>query len=177
MFERNKVDNTPEQAAIAIEAALEDGRLLKGKVAIPMNKTVYDVLNGNGAFLEFEPFDGERQFIAKAALRTVKLLSVGRGPNLGARLRDMDGFDPLTILGLSRGASWDEVKAAYHRLAKVYHPDRYSAAELPAEVRDYLASMARRINAAYAALEAPKQVLKQATATRTEPFYSSPTRI
>jgi hypothetical protein len=31
MFERNKVDNTPEQAAIAIEAALEDGRLLKAK--------------------------------------------------------------------------------------------------------------------------------------------------
>jgi hypothetical protein len=176
MFERNKVDSTSEQTAVAIEAGLEDGRILKGKVAIPLHKTVYDVLNGSGAFLEFEPFDGERQFIAKASLRTVKMLSVGRGPNLTVRLRDVDGFDPHTILGLTRAASWDDVKAAYHRLAKIYHPDRYSSAELPQEVQDYLASMARRVNAAYAALEAPQQVKKQIAASRAAPIYTSPVR-
>jgi DnaJ domain len=31
--------------------------------------------------------------------------------------------DPYVILGLSRGASLDEVKRAYRRLAKAYHPD------------------------------------------------------
>lgn len=176
MFERNKVDNTPEQTAVAVETGLEDGRVLKGKVAVPLGKTIYDVLNGTGTFIEFEPFDGERQFIAKSSLRTVKLLSVGRGPNLSARLRDMDGFDPMTILGVSRGAAWDDIKAAYHRLLKVYHPDRYSTAELPSEVKDYLSSMARRINAAYAALEAPQQVRKQAAAGRSAPIYTSPAR-
>lgn len=176
MFERNKVDNTPEQTAVAIEAVLDDGRVLKGKVAIPQHKSVCDVLNGQGVFLDFEPFDGERQFIAKATLRTVKMLAVGRGPNLALRLRDMDGFDPHSILGLTRTASWDEVRAAYHRLAKIYHPDRYSAAELPPEVRDYLASMARRINAAYAALEVPQQVRKQAVAGRSAPIYTTPAR-
>lgn len=177
MFERNKIDSIPEQTSVAVEASLEDGRILKGKVAIPLHKSVFDVLNGSGAFLEFEPFDGERQFIAKASLRTVKLLSVGRGPNLISRLRDMDGFDPHTILGVTRAASWEDIKAAYHRLAKVYHPDRYSAAELPQEVRDYLASMARRVNAAYAALEAPQQVKKQVAAMRAAPVYTSPQRV
>ena len=176
MFERNRVDSTPEQSGVSVEASLDDGRIIKGKVAIPLQKTVYDVLNGPNMFLEFEPFDGERQLIAKATVRAVKLLSVARGPNLAQRLRDADGFDPHTILGLTRSASWEDVKSAYHRLAKSYHPDRYSSAELPAEVRDYLASMARRINAAYAALEAPQLVKKQATAQRTMPIYTSPTR-
>lgn len=177
MFERNKVDSLPEQTGIAIEASLEDGRVVKGKVAIPSQKTVYEVLNGPGVFLEFEPFDGERQFIAKAAVRAVKLLAVGRGPNLQARLRDMDAFDPHAILGLTRAATWDDVKAAYYRLAKLYHPDRYSAAELPKEVRDYLAAMARRVNAAYAALEAPQQIQKQAAVQRAAAIYTSPARV
>jgi hypothetical protein len=32
--------------------------------------------------------------------------------------------DPYRILGLTRGASLDEVKRAYRRLAKANHPDR-----------------------------------------------------
>lgn len=176
MFERNRVDNTPEHAAVAIEATLDDGRILKGKVAIPLSKTVYDALNGNSLFLDFEPFEGDRQFIAKSSLRAVKLLSVGKPPNFSARLRDMDGFDPLTILGLPRGAGWEDVRSAYHRLAKTYHPDRYENADLPPEVRDYLAQMVRRINAAYAALEAPQQATKLAAASKTAPIYTSPAR-
>ena len=31
--------------------------------------------------------------------------------------------DPYTVLGLSPGASSDEVKTAYRKLAKKYHPD------------------------------------------------------
>lgn len=176
MFERNKVDSQPDHSGVSIEANLEDGSVIKGKVAIPQNTSVYDVLNGQAAFLEFEPFDGERRFIAKSSVRAVKLLGVGRGPNLQARLRDADAFDPHTILGLTRAASWEDVKSAYHRLAKLYHPDRYSAAELPPEVRDYLAGMTRRVNAAYAALEAPQQVKKQATVQRASPIYTSPAR-
>jgi DnaJ domain len=176
MFERNKVDSLPEQTGIAIEASLDDGRVLKGKVAVPLHRSVNDVLNGSATFLEFEPFDGERQFIAKTQLRAVKIISVGRGPSLQQRLRDADGFEPYTILGLTRAAAWDDVKAAFHRLAKLYHPDRYSTAELPPEVREYLASMARRINAAYAALEEPHQNKKIATIQRAAPIYTSPAR-
>jgi hypothetical protein len=31
--------------------------------------------------------------------------------------------ESLRILGLSRAATWEDVRAAYRRLAKIYHPD------------------------------------------------------
>ena len=31
--------------------------------------------------------------------------------------------DPWTVLGLAPGSSWDDVRAAYRRLAKALHPD------------------------------------------------------
>jgi hypothetical protein len=39
--------------------------------------------------------------------------------------------DPYRVLGLSRGASLDEVKRAYRRLAKANHPDAAGAGALP----------------------------------------------
>jgi curved DNA-binding protein CbpA len=73
---------------------------------------------------------------------------------------------------LAAGASREEARQAYFRLAKDYHPDRYATVELPKEVRDYLAAMARRINAAHAALETP--IKRQAA--RPEPVFTSPGR-
>ena len=173
MFERNKVDNIDH--AVPVELVTMDGETTKGRMMIAQGRNVFEVLNGPGAFIEFEPYAGERSFMAKASIRNVRLIDVPRAQNLNQRLRDLDGFDPHGILGLATTASFDEVKSAWHRLAKVYHPDRYSTAELPPEARDYLANMARRINAAYAALEAPKQAAKRAS-NRAEPIYTSQPR-
>jgi hypothetical protein len=41
------------------------------------------------------------------------------------------GSDPYRVLGLERGASLDEVKKAYRRLAKANHPDAAGEAALP----------------------------------------------
>ena len=175
MFERNKIDNA-EHSGVPVELAMIDGETVKGRLLIAMGRNVFEVLNGPGAFLEFEPYGGERSFIAKASISNVRMINVPRVPNLNQRLRDLDGFDPHAVLGVPASASFDEVKSAWHKLAKIYHPDRYSSAELPQEVRDYLSSMARRVNAAYAALEAPLQVVKRAAAARSTPVYTSQPR-
>lgn len=176
MFERVKVDNTQELGAIAVEVTLDDGRALKGRIAIPLSKTVFEILNGPQAFVDFEPYGGERHFLAKSSLRALKLVNPPKHTGLGHRLRDVDGFDPYAILGVSETANWDDVRLAFHTLSKTYHPDRYATAELPSEVRDYLSAMSRRINAAYAALETPHLAKRQVTTERVEPVYSRPAR-
>ncbi len=44
---------------------------------------------------------------------------------------------------------------------------------LPPEVADYLDAMARRINAAYAALETTMQAPRRVAAQRSQPIYTS----
>src|SRR5271157_3365647 len=52
--------------------------------------------------------------------------------------------DLYSLLGLKAGCSQDDIKQAYHRLAKLYHPDINRSAQAP--------EMMKRINMAYATL-------------------------
>jgi hypothetical protein len=160
---------------VPVELTLVDGGTAKGKVLVPVGKVLVDILNGPVVFIEFEPYGGERGFIAKAQIASVKPIGIPRAPNLVQRVKDSDGFNPHAVLGVANGAAWEDVRQAYHRLAKVYHPDRYAHTELPAEVAEYLAAMARRVNAAYAALE-PAQQSSKAAAARPAPVYATAAR-
>lgn len=151
MFERNRGD-TIEQG-VAVEITTDAGETIAGQLVVGLGRNFAQVLNGDGGFVEFEPWGGERFHISKRSLRSVRLVRTTRPESLSGRINATDGFDPYTILGVRKGASLDEAKSAWHRLSMAYHPDRYASAELPDEVTSYLAAMARRINAAYAALE------------------------
>ena len=85
-----------------VEIAFADGTAAKGKMLVLVGKTVADALNGTGDFIEFEPYGGEKSYLAKAQLASVRLVGVPKAPNLEARLVDHDGFDPHRVLGLRR---------------------------------------------------------------------------
>jgi len=172
MFERNRFDTAPEMNAVPGEIALLDGTGLKGKLLVPVPKSLADTLNGGTTFIEFEPYGGEKRYLAKGQPGAVKPLGVPKVSGLQARLRQSENFDPHAVLGVMRGASRAEIREAYVRLAKSYHPDRYANVALPPEVSDYLAAMARRINAAHAALEVPEK----RRAPGQEPIFTSPGR-
>jgi|LNFM01.1.fsa_nt_gb hypothetical protein len=172
MFERNRIDNV-DQAGIAVEITTEEGDRSSGKLLIAQGRTLAEVLNSPAAFLEFEPWGGERAFVAKSSLRAIRLVNAPRHESLGQRLSATAEFDPHAILGVPASATHDEVKAAWHRLSKLYHPDRYASADLPSEVVEYLSVMARRVNAAYAALETTLAPVRRLAAARSEPIYTS----
>ena len=176
MFERNRIDNSLQQSAVPAEITLDDGRTLKGKFHISSARSIYEILNGETQFLDFESHCGERAMLAKAMIKTVKIISVPSASGLAHRMREPDTFDPHAILGLAKGAAWDDVRAAYLKQSKIYHPDRFAGADLPVEVRDYLTAMVRRVNAAYAALEVPQQAVKRAAVEKAKPVYTSPQR-
>jgi hypothetical protein len=175
MFERNKVDNSVELVAVAVELRLEGGETAKGKLWIGRSRSLADVLNGPVQFLDFETYDGARALIAKTSVRAIALAAVPRAANLAGRLGE-DAFDPHAILGTDRGATFEEIRSAFIARSKAYHPDRYASAELPGEVSDYLAAMARRINAAYAALEDAQHKATAIRAARSEPVFTTANR-
>lgn len=176
MFERNKVDNV-DQSAVPVEIETDTGEVMTGRLLVPIGRALFETLNSQGGFLEFEPYGGEKAYVAKSMLRHVRLISVTRAPSLSARARDLDGFDPHTILGVPATAAFDDIKTAWHRLSKRYHPDRYANVELPDEVRDYLAVMARRVNAAFAALEKAHASQKRVAEGRSAPIYANAPRV
>ena len=70
--------------------------------------------------------------------------------------------DPYKVLGLSPGASDEEVKKAYRRLAMKYHPDRNPGDEAAARKM-------QEINAAYEQIKNPEKQTRQ----EYDPFRGS----
>lgn len=175
MFERNRVDNMAQaqQAGVPAEVSLDDGTVLKGRFLVSAHRPVYEVLNDPAPFIEFQTYGGEASLIAKATIRAIKLLNAPNAHQLRAGGRG-EAFDPHQILGITTEATQDEVRRAYHELAKVYHPDRYATAVLPAEVRDYLAATVRRINLAFQALDRTRIEASHKAMARNEAVYTSP---
>jgi len=63
----------------------------------------------------------------------------------------LDQLDYYGVLKLDAGAGAADVKAAYYRESRLFHPDRYAAVE-SVEVRDMIGRIYRRINEAYTVL-------------------------
>jgi curved DNA-binding protein CbpA len=50
-----------------------------------------------------------------------------RKPQLSDEIARLKDLDPYEMLGLASNATADEIKSAYRRLVKVYHPDKADA--------------------------------------------------
>lgn len=60
---------------------------------------------------------------------------------------------PLAVLGLQRGASLDEVVAAYREACKKFHPDTLSGKQVPQHLIDLAVARFKEIHAAYELLK------------------------
>ncbi|MBI5069642.1 MAG: DnaJ domain-containing protein [Deltaproteobacteria bacterium] len=68
-----------------------------------------------------------------------------------ARSAAIDAQDYFEVLGLPREAQPADIKAAYYRESRAFHPDRFAAAP-SAELRAQIGRIYRRINEAYTVL-------------------------
>jgi DnaJ-class molecular chaperone len=67
------------------------------------------------------------------------------------RAAGIDGQDYFEVLGLPKEAVPADIKAAYYRESRAFHPDRFAAAT-SAELRSQIGRIYRRINEAYTVL-------------------------
>ncbi len=47
-----------------------------------------------------------------------------RKPQLSDELARLRGLEPYEVLGIAPDASADDIRAAYRRMVKIYHPDK-----------------------------------------------------
>ena len=70
---------------------------------------------------------------------------------MDARAADLDRLDYCQVLRIPQTAGPAEIKEAYYRESRRYHPDRYAAAGNQ-ELRDRIGRIYRRVNEAYTVL-------------------------
>lgn len=73
-------------------------------------------------------------------------------------LLDHNGGDPYLVLGLTPGASKDEVRRVYLGLVREYHPDRLAAKGVPEEMMGLVTARMAAINAAYELISNARRV-------------------
>ncbi len=146
-------DYQGNKRAIEVQLQLKDGRLLHGEIMVTGQRGFGEYLNAGPDFLEFKRADGTLVWLSRDAIQQVWEFEIPQADQLETMMSKDRRFDPFEVLGVKPGASMREIHTAYVRLAKLYHPDRYSAVGLPKEMRDYVQDMSKRINAAYTELE------------------------
>jgi DnaJ-class molecular chaperone len=68
-----------------------------------------------------------------------------------SRAAELDGLDYFEVLRVPRTAGPPEIKAAYHRESRAYHPDRFATLPSP-ELRALIGRVYRRVTEAYTVL-------------------------
>jgi DnaJ-domain-containing protein 1 len=140
------------RTSVTVTVTLSTGVQMRGTVFHSKTRTLQDELNKTETFIEFEPMEGQKMFLARSAIAAIKEFNVPRVDQMSRRKDVLEQFDPYEVLGLKRGADHAQIRSAYVTLAKIYHPDRFLRADLPPEVAEYLSAVATRVNLAYSEL-------------------------
>lgn len=130
---------------------MSDDTVMTVSVRMPLSNKLGDALNNAEPFLDAISPRGEQQYIAKSAIRVARPLVIPRAEeiDLAAREANMGDIDAHAVLQVEKGASQEEIRQAYHRMARLYHPDRIGSYELPEEINEYARAMLVRINLAF----------------------------
>ncbi|HEY3777872.1 MAG TPA: J domain-containing protein [Rhizomicrobium sp.] len=130
--------------SVGVEITLLDGSILFGRLTVPVQGRLSDVLNDGRDFVPIECADGSFLALAKKAIKQVSL------PAAAAPV--YRGDDPYRILGVGEDVSAADLRKAYHQLCATHHPDRIRGLGLGADYEQLATQTMARINSAYAQL-------------------------
>lgn len=146
---KDKVNRT------SVMLTLTDGSAITVSMKLPLSNKLSDTLNTTEMFLDILTIQGEQQYIAKTAIRSVRAMDMPKTNQIDLETRQagQGQFEPYAILQIDRNASQEEIRKAYHRMVRLYHPDRISSFDLPEEMMEYARAMLVRINLAFEQLK------------------------
>jgi hypothetical protein len=132
-----------------VAITLADDTVMTVSVRLALSNKLGDTLNASEMFLDVVTPGGEQQYIAKSSIRTVRSMELPKADQLDLVQSGLADLDPYAVLKVEKGAAPDEIRQSYHRMARLYHPDRIASYELPDEIKDYARAMLVRINLAF----------------------------
>ncbi len=154
---------------------LTDGSILVGTVNCGITGKLENVLNQENSFVEFMSKDGHQRFITRHQIASVEPIeTTGKIPTLHAA--ETGASEPYAAMGLVPGCSMEQAKEAFHRLSKMYHPDKWSGEDVPREIAKYASDKFRQINAAFTVVRAEAQKAELAAAQAQQQAPASPQR-
>lgn len=146
---KDKVNRMP------VLMTLTDGTEMSVALRLTLSNKLMDALSTSDLFLDILTEDGEQQFISKSAIRFIRGTEGARQTQQEAAPRPINPgpLDPYSVLKLQRNASPDDVKKAYHKMVRLYHPDRIASFDLPEDMKEYARDMLVRVNLAFEELK------------------------
>ncbi len=137
-----------DRVRLPVKMTLADGRILIGNLLANMGGTLERTLNNEALFISFEDQESERM-IAKNTI--VEVLARPKGEVVEEKTPLAVNIDePAHItLGVTEGASGEEITHAFVSKAEHYRPDRFENVNLPPEVAEYIDSSYRKLYAAH----------------------------
>jgi DnaJ-domain-containing protein 1 len=135
---------------IPVTLTLVGGEVLRGSVPSGASASLAFELNREGLFLNLKTGDGQIRYVAKS---TIAQVVEGAEEKTVALPETVQGRSPYRVLKVKEGASMEEIRQAYVKLAKIYHPDSYHSDSTAPEITEYVTKMFQQITAAYAAIK------------------------
>jgi DnaJ-domain-containing protein 1 len=141
----------------ALKVLLEtaDGKTVETELMVFQDESLSDVMNGRAEFVEVRDAAGKSSLVAKSFIRRVfqKADDQPQTPDAAGlgKLR-LHAQDPYLILDVATSANDEDVRNAYLKLVRAYHPDKLASMELPPAILDYGEEILKKINAAYEAI-------------------------
>lgn len=150
-------DPLANRKKVRVTLTLRSGVDEAGHLLLPTHKSLSEVLNDDGAFLDMERMDGKRCYLSKAEIARIlpedKPVAKAKVVT-AAEIERFEASDPYIVLGHTPGTDLDLLRRSYHELARAYHPDRLASFNLPPELIAIAARVTARLNTAFHELEA-----------------------
>lgn len=165
MFRRNS-----DGIAVSASVRMNDGAILIGTINCGTSGRLDNLLSGDSSFIEFVSKDGQQRFVARHQVASIEPLAVISEPFLPDPSEEADPFD---LIGVRRSDTVETAMAAFQRKLHAYHPERWTADDIPFEFARYAAEKTRQLNMAFTIVRAELQEAAQARAEarRPKPFF------
>ncbi|MES2907149.1 MAG: DnaJ domain-containing protein [Pseudomonadota bacterium] len=150
-----RADYERQKNPLKVTLHTSDGKKYNAVLMINHGENLVNYLNSGSEFIEIEDDHKKKIILAKSSIQSVE-------PRDGAEHKVSEQVagekwrhhsqDPYVMLDVAMDANDEDIRAAYHKLARAYHPDRMASLELPPAMLEHGEEILKKINAAYEAI-------------------------